>query len=92
MVAGQPIRPTARMAYAFDFSNLIGVVEQPTTVTMINPDVTAHVLRPPTGEWIAIVGDTRFNPAMGRGVSYSTLSDDDGVFAVVSLSQLLQRR
>jgi len=92
VVAGEPMRPTARLAFAFDFANLIGVVEQPTTVTMINPDVSAHVLRPPTGEWIALVGDTRFDPMMGRGISYSTLSDDDGLFAVASLSQLLQRR
>jgi hypothetical protein len=59
---------------------------------MINPDVSAHVLRPPNGEWIGIVGDTRFEPALGRGLSSATVSDDDGVFAVVSLSQLLQRR
>ena len=92
VVAGEPVRPTSILTFGFDFSNLIGVVEQPTTVTMINPDVNAHVLRPPTGEWIGIVGDTRFEPAMGRGLSSATLSDDDGVFAVVSLSQLLQRR
>jgi hypothetical protein len=92
VVAGEPVRPTARLTFAFDFTNLVGVDEHTSSVTMINPDVTAHVLRPPTGEWVAITGDTRFNPGMGRGVSYAELSDDDGVFAVVSLSQLLQRR
>lgn len=90
VVAGEPDRPTARLAFGFDFSNLIGVDGMSATVTMINPDVTAHVLRPPISEWIAITGDTRFNPAMGRGMSSATLSDDDGVFAVVSMSQLLQ--
>ncbi len=34
---------------------------------MINPDVTAHFLRHPTSEWVAITGDTRFNPSLGRG-------------------------
>jgi hypothetical protein len=92
VVAGEPVRATTRLLVAFDFSNLIGVLEHPETVTMINPDITGHVLRPPTGDWVGITGDTRFNPAMGRGLSSTTLSDDDGVFAVVSLSQLLQPR
>ena len=92
VVAGEPVRPTSRLTFGFDYANLIGVDEHSETVTMINPDVTAHVLRAPTSEWVAITGDTRFNPAMGRGVSSALLSDDDGVFAVVSLSQLLQPR
>lgn len=92
VVAGEPVSATARMAFSFDFGNLIGVEDHPSTVTMINPDVTAQVLRPPVGEWIAVAGDTRVNAAMGRGISSATLSDDDGVFAVVSLSQLIQRR
>lgn len=92
VVAGEPLRPTARLTFGFDYTNLIGVTEHPGQVTMINPDVTAHVLRPPTSDWIAITGDTRFNPLMGRGLSWAWLSDDDGVFAVASLSQLLQLR
>lgn len=92
VVAGEALRPTSRLTLCFDFANLIGVDDHGPTVTMINPDVTAHVLRPPVGEWIGIVGDTRFEPQLGRGVSNATLSDDAGVFAVVSLSQLLQRR
>ncbi len=92
VVAGEPLRPTSRLTFGFDYANLIGVDAHPDGVTMINPDVTAHVLRPPISEWIAITGDTRFNPAMGRGVSYAEMSDQDGVFAVVSMSQLLQTR
>jgi hypothetical protein len=39
---------------------------------MINPDVTAHVLRPPVGEWIAITGDVverRRGPLRPRSLS-----------------------
>jgi hypothetical protein len=90
VVAGEPIRPTTKLVVGFDFSNLIGVDGKSDTVTMINPDVTGHVLRPPVGDWIGITGETRFNPAMGRGLSWTTLSDGEGVFAVVSLSQLVQ--
>jgi acyl-coenzyme A thioesterase PaaI-like protein len=92
VVAGLPNRDTARLVVGFDFSNLIGVSDHPTSVTLINPDITGHVLRPPVGEWIGITGETRFNPGMGRGISFATLSDDDGVFAVASLSQLIQSR
>ena len=92
VVAGEPIRPTARVTFGFDFANLIGLDARSVSVTMINPDVTAHVLRPPTGEWIAITGDTWVNAPLGRGVSAAMLSDLDGVFAMVSMSQLVQRR
>ena len=90
VVAGEEVRPTARVVLGFDFANLVGVDAEAAAVTMINPDVTGQVLRPPTGEWIGIVGETRFAPDGGRGVSWASLSDDDGVFAVVSVSQLLQ--
>jgi hypothetical protein len=92
VVAGEPTTDTARITYTFDFANLVGLKAFIGEATMINPDVNAHVLRPPTGEWIAITGDTRFDGAIGRGVSDAVLSDDRGVVAVVSTSQLVQRR
>ena len=92
VVAGSPVSPSARLAGLFDFANLIGMQDHPTLVTMINPDLSAHVLREPTGEWIAITGDTRFNTGLGRGVSTATFSDADGVFAFASISQILQMR
>lgn len=92
IVAGEPIRLTSRLVLGFDFANLIGLGVHPDGLTMINPDVTGQVLRPPTGEWVAITGETRFNPAMGRGLSSAALSDEEGVFAFAMLSQLVQPR
>jgi hypothetical protein len=92
VVAGEATNPTGRMACAFDFANLIGLEVELLDVTMINPDVTAQVLRPARGEWMAVTGSTRFEPGLGRGVSQATLSDADGVFAVASTSSLVQRR
>jgi len=92
VVAGEPLTPTAALTFSFDYANLIGVNVFSDGLSMINPDVTAHVLRPPTPGWIAITGDTRFEPSVGRGVSTALLSDRDGVFAAVSTSQLLQPR
>lgn len=92
VVAGEGVEPTARLTFAFDFANLIGVMPDMAALTMINPDVTAHVLRAPVGEWVAVTGDTRFQAATGRGVSTATLSDVEGPFAFASTSQLLQPR
>jgi hypothetical protein len=94
VVADQPIRTTSRMTVGFDFAQLINAdMERAMPVmTMINPDVTAHVLRPPTGEWTAVTGQTRFAPAIGRGLSSATLSDDTGPFAIASTTQLVQPR
>lgn len=92
VVAGQPVRPTARMALAFDYANLVGFAGPLADVTMINPDLTAHVLRPPLDGWVAITGDTRVHPLLGRGISSAVLSDADGPFAVASTSQLVQPR
>jgi hypothetical protein len=59
-------------------------------VTMINPDVTAHVLRPPVDEWVAITGETLVHPALGRSMTIATYSDRHGLYAQGSLSQLVQ--
>jgi hypothetical protein len=94
VVAGEPTSASVALTLGIDYVNLIGLAPDTTllTMTMINPDVTAQVLRPPTGEWIAVTGDTRLNPALGRGISYAQLSDADGVFATASASQLIQPR
>ncbi|MCU1376178.1 MAG: hypothetical protein JWO68_3464 [Actinomycetia bacterium] len=94
VVAEQPIRATSCMTVGFDFAQLINadVERAMPTMTMINPDVTAHVLRPPTDAWIAVTGETRFHAALGRGISSAVLSGGAGTFAVASTSQLVQRR
>ncbi len=92
VVAGEPLRTFAHMAYAFDFTSLIGLQLDISTISMINPDVTAHVLRPAVGDWMALVGDTRIEPLTGRGISVAEACDDEGVFAVVSTSQIVEPR
>lgn len=89
IVAGEPVRATSRVTVPMDLVNLIGVDFDPRLLTAINPDVSAHVSRPPVGEWVALVGDTRFSHEVGHGVSVATLSDTQGVLGVTSTSQLL---
>ena len=91
VIAGEPVRPTSRVALATDFANVIGVLNfNPRQVSTINPDVSAHLARDPEGEWIALVGDTYFAHQGGRGMSVAYLSDEHGVFGVASTCQLVQ--
>jgi hypothetical protein len=92
VVAGEPIRPSARLALSFDYANNMGVDFGAGAATTINPDVNAHVLRQQTGEWVALTGLTRFTPALGRGIVSADLCDADGVFAQVTIGQLVQPR
>lgn len=90
VVAGEPIRPTSVQTVGVDFTNCIGAAINPRVASTINPDVSAEFLRRPEGEWIAIVGDTRFDHRVGRGISTATLSDRTGVFGAATASQLVQ--
>jgi hypothetical protein len=92
VVAGEENRATAFITYAFDCANVMGIEDPMANVTMINPDVTAHVLRPPADDWIAVTGETYVEPAMGRSMTIATYSDSRGMYAQGSLSQLVQPR
>ena len=78
VVAGEPQRSSAFITFAFDCANVMGIENPMANVTMINPDVTAHVLRPPADEWVAVTGETFVQPAMGRSMTVATYSDSRG--------------
>jgi hypothetical protein len=91
VIQGEQVRTTSRLALATDFVNVIGVFNfNPKQVSTINPDVSAHLAREPSGEWIALTGDTYFAHEGGRGMSVAYLSDAQGVFGVASTCQLIQ--
>jgi hypothetical protein len=92
LVLGEETSDLARLAIAADFTNNIGVLIETHTFTAINPDVNVHVVRPPAGEWIAVVGETRFDMGAGLGVSTAELRDLDGVCAIGTTSTLVQPR
>jgi Acyl-CoA thioesterase C-terminal domain/Acyl-CoA thioesterase N-terminal domain len=92
VVAGEPNRPSAGITFAFDCANVMGIDNPMADVTMINPDVTAHVLRPPADDWIAVTGETYVDQPMGRSMTIATFSDSHGMYAHGSLSQLVQPR
>ena len=90
VVAGEPNRPSAFVTFAFDCANVMGIENPMANVTMINPDVTAHVLRPPADDWVAVTGETFVEPGTGRSMTVATYSDSRGMYGQGSLSQLVQ--
>ena len=89
VVAGEPVRATSRVTVPMDVVNLIGARFDGPGFTAINPDVSAHVVRAPAGEWVGVVGETLFEHQLGHGISAATLSDEHGVFGIASTSQVL---
>jgi hypothetical protein len=92
VVAGEVNRASAFITFAFDCANVMGIDNPMAGVTMINPDVTAHVLRPPADDWVAVTGETYVDHAMGRSMTVASYSDSRGMYAQGSLSQLVQPR
>jgi hypothetical protein len=90
VVAGEAVRATSRAVLAFDIVNLLGVppdvVRQ---VGIINPDVTGHLFRVPTCEWVALTGNSYYDRAIGHGMSMALISDADGVCGLTSTTQVV---
>lgn len=92
LVDGEPTSPLQLLSVAGDFANMIGATFDARKITAINPDLNLHVLRQPEGEWIAVLGDSRLGLTTGVGVSTAQLQDQEGVVALASNCQLIQRR
>jgi hypothetical protein len=54
-----------------------------------NPNLTVQLSRPPSGEWVGIRSQTRWQPATGGGVGSGTLLDVRGEIGRVSMSVVL---
>jgi hypothetical protein len=92
IVPGSPITPLVRVAAAGDLVNTIGVQIDPRYITTINPDVTLNIVRPPTGEWIAVQGATTFQPSLGIGLSVAEVHDEQGLIGSATAAQLVEAR
>ncbi|NND85111.1 MAG: thioesterase family protein [Acidimicrobiia bacterium] len=77
LVAGEPMSPTQRAVIASDFSNGLSRMAEAWEVLFMNSDLSVHLARPPIGEWVALDGESIWNPD-GRGVATSHLFDAHG--------------
>jgi hypothetical protein len=91
VVAGEAVSPAMRAAAAADFGNGLSWVLPATGWLFVNPDLTLHLARPPSGEWIGLRSRT-FPSDGGIGMAESALFDRDGRFGRAAQSLLLDRR
>lgn len=90
VVADEPVRATSRAVLPLDTVNLLGLDGRNVSrVGIINPDVTGHLIRVPTSEWIAMTGNSYFAHQVGHGMSMALLSDHAGVYGLTSTTQLV---
>ncbi|MCU1484295.1 MAG: hypothetical protein JWN67_1041 [Actinomycetia bacterium] len=92
LVAGEETGALSRLCVAGDFTNSIGVLVDQTAFSAINGDVNLQVLRYPTSDEVAVVGDTRFALGDGLAISNAVLHDRTGPVAAGTTSQLIQLR
>ena len=83
LVAGETPSPVQRLALFSDFTSASALYLDHASWSAINPDVTVQVLRPPTGEWLCLQGETEAS-GVGIGHSRSSIYDDDGFVASVA--------
>jgi hypothetical protein len=77
LLAGEPLSPLARLAATADFANGVSAELPFERFLFINADLTVHLQRPPTGEWIGLDARTVLH-AGGTGLSESVLHDVEG--------------
>jgi len=77
LVDDEAVGPLARTAGLLDIVNGMTVRQDPREVAFPNLDLTAHLLREPTGDWVGFDATVSFGPA-GVGVTSSVLHDQHG--------------
>jgi hypothetical protein len=77
LLAGEELTPLARLAATADFGNGISAALPFDRYLFINADLTIHLHRPPSGEWIGLDARTLLH-AGGTGLAESVLYDVDG--------------
>ena len=89
LVEGEEASPLARSACLLDIINGMTVRADPREVAFPNLDLTAHLVREPTGPWLGFDATVSFG-AHGAGVTSSVLHDESGPLG--TLSQILTVR
>lgn len=77
LLPGHELSGAARAAAVADFGNGVSRNLDFDRYTFINPDLTVHLLRPPTGEWIGMASRSYYGDA-GAGLAESALYDARG--------------
>ena len=90
MVAGTPNSPLVQVAAVADLGNGNSMALDPAHYLYVNPDVTLHVHRIPTNEWVGMDSLALQHPT-GIGLADTLLFDTSGPFGRVTQSQLIEK-
>lgn len=85
LLAGEEVSTTARMAALFDIANGMAIRADPTAVHYPNIDLSAHLVRPPQGEWLGYDTRVTFGPG-GLGLTASVIHDESGPLGTIAQS------
>ena len=91
LVEGEEPSPLQRLFAVADSGNGISNSLDPARWWFINSELTVHVRRPPTGEWIGLDAATVIGPG-GVGTATSTLRDLDGPVGIGAQALMVRTR
>jgi hypothetical protein len=91
LLPGQPPTALARVVATADFGNGVSAALPFERFLFINADLTLHLLRQPTGEWIGLDSRTRLI-AGGTGLAESVLHDERGPLGRAFQTLVVQAR
>ncbi len=91
LLPGEPLTSLARLAGAADFGNGVGAALPFADFLFINADLTIHLQRPPSGEWIGLDARTLLQDG-GTGLAESVLYDQRGVLGCTFQTLVVQAR
>lgn len=79
LVQDEEVSDVARLAGLLDVANGMSVLADPRKVAFPNVDLTAHLHRVPTGEWLGLDTTVTFGPS-GAGLTSTVVHDERGPF------------
>ena len=91
LLPGEPPSSLARVAAAADFANGLSWILPWKDWLFVNTELTIHLSREPSGEWIGVDARTS-SSAAGFGLSTATLHDLDGPIGVCAQSLFIEPR
>jgi hypothetical protein len=90
LVPDEPPSPLCRVLVAADSGNGVSAALDYQRWRFINPDLTVYLLRPPTGEWVALEAAT--SAAAGIGLADTALHDERGPIGRAAQALFVDRR
>ena len=91
LVEGEAMSPVQRLMTCVDSASGVSAALDPGAWGFLNTELTAHVLRPPVGDWICLDAETTLGPG-SVGIAASKVYDERGLVARSAQALLVAKR